>query len=69
MRLLLFKNLVILLYTNFLKTFSIFGERDIEQQLLQSNLEPFLCTGMILAVLKTDGNIPIEKEILQMSER
>ena len=44
------------------------GKRNIGRYLLQSSLESFLCTEMTLAVFRPDGNTPIEKEILQMSE-
>ena len=66
-RLLVSRKLNSLLYIRFPMAFLILHWRDIDLQIVQSIFDSFLYIGMTLAIFRTEGIYPVEKDIIKIS--
>ena len=66
-RLLVSRKLSNLLYIRFPMAFLILHWMDIDLQIVQSIFDYFLYIGMTLAIFRTEGIYPVEKDIIKIS--
>ena len=66
-RLLVSRKLNNLLYIRFPMAFLILHWMDIDLQIVQSIFDYFLYIGMTLAIFRTEGIYPVEKDIIKIS--